>query len=164
MKKVGFLILFGIIFLTSCFSKSSYTTPIQSGVYTSNESFSLDDQEYTGMKAIFVEISNKEFQENKPFNTLEDYALSAKERKYYSCLFYFLQEETEIPAPMQFTKKCNPYADGPNVYFLTIEIPHKEEVLQCFASLHIQSNQEENLYLIYIKSLENDISLFFSLH
>lgn len=151
MKNIRLLLFLPFLFLfTSCFQKKAYIDPLCAGVYTSTESFIVEQKEFTGTKLIVTEITLKEFNDTNAINALQDFSLKAGERKYYSFQFYFLNNQEEFPVTMKFEKKCNPHATGPNVYIISIEIPDMDETLHYSASLIVNKHNTENFTEYYL--------------
>lgn len=143
-----------LLFFTSCFQKKAYTQPLIEGIFASEESFKLEEKEYTGAKLIVTEITLKEFNQANKLNVLQDFSLAVDERKYYSFQFYFLDNENEIPIDMKFEKKCNPHATGPDLYYISLVVPNKDEKLHYTASLRVGLQTPEvlgcyNLHINY---------------
>lgn len=156
MKHLKLLLLLLIpLLLTSCFQKKAYTTPLSAGEFISEESFSFKNKDYIGMKLIIKEISKEEYNLSKTENTLQDFSLSLEERKYYSIKFYLLVDQNEIPVTMHFDKKCNPYATGPDVYIIKLDLPNEEKITSYSADFMISvwvvsdTPQERFYYRLY---------------
>ncbi|MDE7106235.1 MAG: hypothetical protein K2O22_03630 [Anaeroplasmataceae bacterium] len=156
MKHLKLLLLLLIpLLLTSCFTKKDYTKSLISGEFISEEPFSFKKKDYTGIKLIVKEITKDEFSLSKKENTLQDFSLSLEERKYYSVQFYLLVDQDEIPVSMHFYKKCNPYATGPDVYIIKLDLPNEEIITSFSADFMISdwgvsdTTQERFCYRLY---------------
>ncbi|MCM1131233.1 MAG: hypothetical protein NC310_07000 [Roseburia sp.] len=158
MKSFKILASLLLLFLfTSCLKKNAYTKPLIEGIFTSEESFTIEEKEYTASKLIVSEITLKEFNQANKLNVLQDFSLKTEKRKYYSFQFYFLDNQNEIPIDMHFLKKCNPHATGSDIYIIGLEIPNGNENLHYTLDLHVATL--ESYYYSLIMNLGNSKSV-----
>ncbi|MDE6408220.1 MAG: hypothetical protein K2K50_06415, partial [Anaeroplasmataceae bacterium] len=139
-----------LLLFTGCFQKKAYIQPLSEGIYVFEEKFTLEEKEYTGSKLIISEISLKEFNQANKLNVLQDYALNVDDRKFYSFQFYFLEDQIEIPISMKFEKKCNPYATGPDIYIISLDVPNGDESKHYDADLHVALLGPDQPYYYYL--------------
>lgn len=158
------LILPLLLLFTSCFQKKAYIHPLTEGIFTSQESFTLEDKEYSGSKLIVSEITLKEFNQANKLNVLQDFSLTLDERKYYSFQFYFSDNENETPIDMKFEKRCNPHTTGPDLYYISLDIPNKKETIHYIASLRVEmpTSNVPGYYYLHIDYEYEDISIHFN--